>query len=140
MITSMRVTLQNDAKVMLVTRLMRRLKTGYMVIQFDGAEDGETLELFANGKLQGVYTVQDSVITIPVMKDTAYRLFAQKSSASVKFCTNLANDGSDDLYLSQTFHSDATEYRNIYRALGALLEKQNELEKKLKQLDGYITE
>lgn len=140
MVISMRITLHNDAKVMLVTGLLRRLRTAYMVIHFEGAQEGEVLELYANGKMQGIYTVHDGLITIPVMKDTAYRLVAQASTASIKFATTQANDASGDLYVSQTYHSDATEYKNIYRALGAILEKQKELEDRLAKIDGYVTE
>lgn len=127
-------------RFILMKSLFKRIKTPYIIIACYGAEDGEKLELYINGKISESYTIVDGKITIPVEQGNTYRLSSNKFPYGVKFNTTDARDNTNDILLFHTTPTDGAEIKNIYRIIENLCSKVKEQEKQIAALSGYQTE
>ena len=127
-------------KYILVKDMRTRLQSPFVNIKCEGIADNELLDLYVNGKKAKSYFVINGYVSIPIDKNTQYRIVAQKFPYGFKFNTLPANDGTDDILIFQTLHADSGELKNIYRVLETLCSKVKEQDAQIASLSGYQTE
>lgn len=127
-------------KFILLKDMRARTRQNYATISCIGAEDGESIELYINGKKANNYIVSNGVITIPIEKNKMYRLASPNHPYGFKFNTLPANDDTDDILIFQYLHADPSEIKNVYRLLQSICESFDTQEEKVKSLFGYQTE
>lgn len=127
-------------KFILLDDMRTRLKTTTVIINCIGAEDGESLDLYINGKRATTLTIADGIVALSIEKNKQYRLASQNHPFGFKFNTIPANDDTEDILIFPHYHTDTGEVKNVYRLLENLCSKIIEHEEKIADLYGYQTE
>ena len=127
-------------KFILLTEMRARVQSKFVRVNCIGANDGEVLDVYTNGKKTSSLIVRDGFVILPIEKDTNYRIASNNFPYGFKFNTLDAHDDTGDTFLFQTLKNESGELKNIYRLLEVLCQKAKQHEEKIAELSGYQTE